>query len=64
MVIYDLLLSIKQKYQAVIMKDSEVKVLDENDYIFIKALSNLGMSRNVATAGISYECRRSFVPGN
>jgi predicted transcriptional regulator len=32
------------------MKDSEVKVLDENDYIFIKALSNLGMSRNVATA--------------
>ena len=32
------------------MKDSEVKVLDENDYIFIKALSNLGMPRNVATA--------------
>ncbi|MDP4228740.1 MAG: transcriptional regulator protein, partial [Bacteroidota bacterium] len=32
------------------MKDSEVKVLDEDDYIFIKALSNLGISRNVATA--------------
>ena len=31
------------------MKDSEVKMLDENDHIFIKALSNLGMSRNVAT---------------
>lgn len=31
------------------MKDSEVKMLDENDYIFIKALSNLGMSRNTAT---------------
>ena len=32
------------------MKDSEVKMLDEDDYIFIKALSNLGISRNVATA--------------
>ncbi|WP_410509691.1 transcriptional regulator protein [Methanosarcina hadiensis] len=31
------------------MKDSEVKMLDEDDYIFIKALSNLGMSRNTAT---------------
>jgi len=31
------------------MKDYEVKVLDENDHIFIKTLSNLGMSRNVAT---------------
>lgn len=31
------------------MKDSEVKMLDENDHIFIKALSNLGMSRNTAT---------------
>ena len=31
------------------MKDSEIKVLDENDQIFIKALSNLGMSRNAAT---------------
>ena len=31
------------------MKDSEVKMLDENDHIFIKALSNLGMSRNAAT---------------
>ena len=30
------------------MKDFEVKMLDENDHIFIKALSNLGMSRNVA----------------
>ncbi|AKB18039.1 MULTISPECIES: transcriptional regulator protein [unclassified Methanosarcina] len=32
------------------MKDSEVKMLDENDHIFIKALSDLGMSRNAATA--------------
>ncbi len=31
------------------MKNSEVKMLDENDHIFIKALSNLGMSRNTAT---------------
>lgn len=31
------------------MKDSEVKMLDENDYIFIKALNNLGISRNAAT---------------
>ena len=31
------------------MKDSEVKMLDEDDQIFIKTLSNLGMSRNVAT---------------
>lgn len=31
------------------MKDAEVKMLDENDHIFIKALSNLGMSRNAAT---------------
>ena len=31
------------------MKDSEVKMLDEDDHIFIKTLSNLGMSRNVAT---------------
>jgi predicted transcriptional regulator len=31
------------------MKDSEVQMLDENDHIFIKALSNLGMSRNAAT---------------
>ena len=31
------------------MKDSELKMLDENDHIFIKALSNLGMSRNAAT---------------
>jgi predicted transcriptional regulator len=30
------------------MKDSEIKVLDEDDHIFVKALSNLGMSRNVA----------------
>jgi len=32
------------------MKDSEVKMLDETDHIFIKALSDLGMSRNAATA--------------
>ncbi|RPJ64447.1 MAG: transcriptional regulator protein, partial [Alphaproteobacteria bacterium] len=31
------------------MKDSEVKVLDENDFIFIETLKTLGMSRNVAT---------------
>ena len=31
------------------MKDLEVKMLDENDHIFIQALSNLGMSRNAAT---------------
>jgi len=31
------------------MKDYEFKVLDKNDYIFIKALSNLGMPRIVAT---------------
>jgi predicted transcriptional regulator len=31
------------------MKYSEVKMLDENDHIFIEMLSNLGMSRNVAT---------------
>jgi predicted transcriptional regulator len=31
------------------MKDSEIKVLDEEDHIFIKTLSNIGMSRKVAT---------------
>jgi predicted transcriptional regulator len=31
------------------MKDSEIKVLDEKDHIFIKTLSNIGMSRKVAT---------------
>jgi predicted transcriptional regulator len=31
------------------MKDSEVKMLDEDDYIFIETLRNLGMSRNAAT---------------
>ena len=31
------------------MKDFEVKVLDENDHIFIETLRNLGTSRNVAT---------------
>jgi predicted transcriptional regulator len=30
------------------MKDYEIKVLDENDRIFIKSLSSLGMSRSVA----------------
>jgi predicted transcriptional regulator len=30
------------------MKDSEVKVLDENDHIFLETLRNLGMSRNAA----------------
>jgi len=37
------------EYEGVIMKDYEVKVLDENDHIFIETLRNLGMSRNVAT---------------
>ena len=31
------------------MKDFEVKMLDENDHIFIETLRNLGMSRNAAT---------------
>jgi predicted transcriptional regulator len=31
------------------MKDFGVKILDENDHIFIDTLRNLGMSRNVAT---------------
>ncbi len=31
------------------MKDLEIKILDEADYIFIETLRNLGMSRNVAT---------------
>ena len=31
------------------MKDFGVKILDEDDHIFIETLRNLGMSRNVAT---------------
>ena len=31
------------------MKDHEIKVLDEDDHIFVKTLSNIGMSRNIAT---------------
>ena len=31
------------------MKDYEVRVLDENDYIFIETLRDLGVSRSVAT---------------
>jgi predicted transcriptional regulator len=31
------------------MKEYEIKVLDEDDHIFVRTLSNLGMSRNVAT---------------
>jgi len=31
------------------MKDLEIKILDENDHIFIETLRNLGMSRNAAT---------------
>jgi len=31
------------------MKDYEIKVLDENDYIFIETLKELGASRSVAT---------------
>ena len=30
------------------MKDYEIKILDEDDYIFIETLRNLGMSRNEA----------------
>jgi predicted transcriptional regulator len=30
-------------------KDHEVKVLDEEDYVFIKTLNNLGISKKVAT---------------
>jgi predicted transcriptional regulator len=31
------------------MKNYELKVLDEDDHIFVKTLSNLGMPRSVAT---------------
>jgi predicted transcriptional regulator len=31
------------------MKDHEIKVLDEDDHIFVKTLSNIGMSKNIAT---------------
>ena len=31
------------------MKDSEVKMLDETDHVFIEMLRDLGMSRNAAT---------------
>jgi len=31
------------------MKDSEIKVLDEDDHIFVKTLSDLGTSKKVAT---------------
>ena len=31
------------------MKDLEVKILDEEEHVFIETLRNLGMSRNVAT---------------
>ena len=31
------------------MKNYELKMLDEDDHIFIKTLSNLGMARSVAT---------------
>jgi len=41
-------LSIIQKYQRVIMKDFEIKVLDEEDYVFIETLKTLGISRKVA----------------
>jgi predicted transcriptional regulator len=41
--------TIHKNIEGVIMKDYEVKVLDENDHIFIDTLKNLGISRNVAT---------------
>ena len=31
------------------MKDYGIKLLDENDHVFIEMLRNLGMSRNIAT---------------
>jgi predicted transcriptional regulator len=31
------------------MKDHEIKVLDEDDHIFVKTLNNIGMSKKVAT---------------
>jgi predicted transcriptional regulator len=31
------------------MKDCEIKVLDDDDHIFVKTLSSLGISRSVAT---------------
>lgn len=31
------------------MKDYEIKLLDDEDHVFIEMLRNLGMSRNVAT---------------
>jgi predicted transcriptional regulator len=39
----------KYSVLGVIMKDHEIKILDEEDRIFIKSLSSLGMSKNVAT---------------
>ncbi len=30
------------------MKDYEIKILDEDDYIFVETLRNLGMQRNAA----------------
>ena len=41
-------LSIIQKYQRVIMKYFEIKVLDEEDYVFIETLETLGILRKVA----------------
>ena len=41
--------TIHKNIEGVIIKDYEVKVLDENDHIFIDTLKNLGISRNVAT---------------
>jgi predicted transcriptional regulator len=35
------------------MKDYEIKLLDEDDHVFIEMLRNLGMSRNIA-ATIAY----------
>ena len=38
-----------RRIKGVIMKNYEFKVLDEDDHMFIKTLSNLGMPRYVAT---------------
>ena len=39
---------INRSIKGVIMKDYEIKVLDEEDHIFIETLRVLGASRNVA----------------
>ena len=40
MIFYDKI-SLKHRYQGVIMKDSEIKELDEDDHVFIETLKTL-----------------------